>query len=231
MKKKLTSLALIILAACAVVFLASSESVTKAQEGESSGDPNGEETECPPEMCYSYATPVDEEGGGLDETLGTCYCGIFYDPDCHYEYVPAFQCIALRHEDGDGYTEEWEGVYYHDYQWGLRKDNSGSSQLDLLCPIPTDNGAGSIKQYSNVGQVSGYFYHADSSSSSSMYLYSAKASDVEYHGSYHDNGSGHRTITVTPIGSNYYAFWYANITVANHTASSFHGLSICYDPD
>lgn len=228
MRKKLTSVVLALTAVCAIVVFTALVTATKAQEGGSQEDPPFADGECPSDMCFSSET-VDSKSGEPAAPLGTCTCGIFYDPDCHYEYISAFDCIPYWHEDGIP-NDEWESVHNHDSMWGLRKTNSGSYQLDLMCPIPTDNGAGSNKYYGDVALVKGYFYHYNSSYSSTMYVYSAKASDVEYHGNISDSSSGQRTLTVTPVGSNYYIFWYARIYVANYDLSSFHGLEICYDP-
>jgi len=230
MKKKLTGVAIILTAVCAIVFLVSSQSVTKAQESGPGEEGTVEEVDCPPDMCYSYATS-EEEKDPPEDTRGTCTCGTFYDPDCHYEYVSAFQCLPWRHVDGSSITEEWESVYNHDNQWGLRKDGYNDYQLELMCPIPTDHGLGSIKYYGNVAQIKGYFYHYNSSYASAMYVYSAKANDVESHGSKADGTIGHRTLVVTPSGSNFYPFWYTKINIADYQYSSFHGLEICYDPD
>ena len=231
MRKKLTSVALIMAAVCTIIVFATLETAPKAQESGSPGDPATEEGECPPDMCFSYATPTEDEGGEPEAPLAGCSCGLFYNAACHYEYVSAFECIPYWHEDGDSTTKEWESVHNYDNYWGLRKDNSGSSQLDLICPIPTDRGAGSIKYYGDVAQINGFFYHYNSSYPSSMYVYSAKANDVVYHGDDDDSSAGHRTISIRPVGNYYYIFWYAKIAIANHTTSSFHGLEICYDPD
>jgi len=228
MRKELTSVAVIMAVVCAVVVFATMQTATRAQDGE---DPSIADGDCPPDMCFSYATIADTGSGEADDTLGTCSCGLFYDPDCHYEYISAFQCIPFSHEDGLSSTEEWRSVYNVDSYWGLLKNNSGSAQLDIMCPIPTDRGAGSNKYYGDVAQVNGFFYHYNSSYTSSMYLYSARANDVEYHGSDDDDTAGQRTITITPAGANYYIYWYARIAIASYLYSSFHGLEICYDPD
>jgi len=228
MKKKLTSVAVIMAAVCAIVVFVTMQTATRAQESE---DPAIVDGDCPPNMCFSYETIADTKSGEPAAPLGTCTCGLFYDADCHYEYVSAFECLPYWREAGNAATEEWESVENHDSFWGVRKYDSGSYQLDIVCPIPTDDGVGSNKYYGDVAQVNGFFYHYNSSYSSSMYLYSARAADVEYHGNDDDSSAGQRTISIAPAGANFYPFWYAKISIANYYYSSFHGLEICYDPD
>jgi hypothetical protein len=222
MRKKLfTAVSLVALATVfAVVALLGAD--TRAQEGT-------EEESCPPELCYSTDTPEFEEE---EDTRGTCSCGLAYDPDCHYETVPAFACLPEWHEEDNPSTKEW----YRDFStgdWGLKKYYSSSPELNLVCPIPADSGSSSVKKYTDIAQVVGYFYHYNSSYTSRMEVYTGSpfgSATLLGKGTVADSGSGQRSLYIYPTGT-MYEHWFARIAIASHYYSSFHGLRVCYDPD
>lgn len=233
MKKKLIgSLGLLVAVA---IFLAIAVSNTSTRANDSTAIDENTPTpkvDCPPERCWAEPTTQKEmeEAEESPDERGTCTCGISYDADCHYEYVPAHICLPHWHEYEDSTTEEWLNVSTGT-QSGVQKYDASSSQLNLFCSLPTDRGASAIKSYDTVGWVKGYIYNGTSGSNTTMEIFSTDASgNYTSHGSASSSSSGHQTLTVAPSGTNYY-YWHAYVTLQDNTSTSLHGITVCYDPD
>ena len=239
MKARIVTILSLLTAAAVFIVVSMVDTGTMAQQAGGLDGPT-EVADCPSDMCYSHETLSDEEyyKQQTEESRFPCTCGVFYNPSCHYEYIPAFDCIPWWHEDGVSTTMEWEGVVSSTTAWGVKKRASSRTQLSLVCPIPSDHGVSSIKNYGNPARVEGYFYNWASTSGSNrayMAVYSANAgSSLTSQGSISDGTSGQRTLVVSPTGTAY-AFWWAHVKIAysasDNNISSLHGISVCYDPD
>lgn len=230
---KKTLLGGLVLLVMATIFIAVTAGYTDTKAQGFGGHEEGtyEEVDCPPDMCFSGPTlPMVEDTS--PESRGTCSCGIFYDPDCHYEYISAFNCIPINHyHDDDPEPSEFICDYSGD-EMGIKRYAETSVKLELFCPIPTDAGAGSIKGYSIVDVVWTYIYHDSSGTNTTVTIYSADSSgNVTNHGDASNSSSGHQTLTVTPSGTKR-PNWFAHVELADNDANNaLHNIIVCYDPD
>jgi hypothetical protein len=162
-----------------------------------------------------------------DPDRGTCTCSIIYDSDCHYESVPGYACSIYTHYDNGTHWTQWvsdpSGT-----NWGIRRNGSLYS-LAVLCPIPTDYGLSSIKNYGDVAYVTAYIYNAIESTVSTD-IYSGAGPSSTYHGSASTSMTGQVALSVSPGGTKYANFW-AKVTLNTTDSTAFHSLRICYDPD
>lgn len=187
-------------------------------------------------LLFVVAPPIlakssgEEHSASLDDT---CTCDSGTSSYCHYEYIPSFKCTMYKHEhdtDTPEYIVDYDDA---DDDWGMQYIYVGTTyDLLLSCPIPTDRGLGSIKNYNNVSRVDAYFYH-DIEDFSTIGLYTANVSgDSELHGSDSDTSAGQVTLFVEedPAKAKYIN-WHLLVIVADVEDNAFHGYRICYDPD